>query len=41
MTQIALATEDALSEAIGEKLISEAGAGFEVGLRLRRNGFGY
>ena len=41
MRQIALATEDALSEAVGEKLIAEVKPPLEVGLRLRRDGFGY
>lgn len=41
MRCIALATEDALSEAVGEKLIAEVKPPLEVGLRLRRDGFGY
>lgn len=41
MTQITLATEDALSEAVGERLIDEQGAALEIGQRLRRNGSGY
>ena len=41
MRQIALATEDALSEAVGEKLIAEVKPPLQVGLRLRRDGFGY
>ena len=41
MTWITLATEDVLSEAVGEKLIAEAGPQLEVDLRLRRDGFGY
>ena len=41
MKHISLATEDALSEAVGEKLIAEVKPPLEVGLRLRRDGFGY
>lgn len=41
MNRIHLATEDELSEKIGECLISELGSDFEVGLRFRRGGFGY
>jgi hypothetical protein len=42
MMDVALATEDALSEAVGERLISDFASGrLAVSLRLRRNGFGY
>jgi hypothetical protein len=39
MAYVALATEDELSEAVGERLLREAG--FEVDMKLRRNGAGY
>lgn len=41
MNAIHLATEDELSESIGERLVSELGTGFQVDLRLRRGGYGY
>ncbi len=41
MSWITLATEDVLSEAIGEKLIDEQREHLKVSLRMRRNGFGY
>ena len=41
MLQVALATEDEVSEAVGSRLISEWGSRLEVGLRLRRGGYGY
>jgi len=37
--EIALATEDELSEAVGERLLEEAGA--TPSMKLRRGGFGY
>lgn len=39
--RIALATEDELSEAVGSRLVMEMGPNFEIGLRLRKGGFGY
>ena len=41
MCDVALATEDELSEVVGQKLVNDAGAGLTVTLRLRRGGFGY
>ena len=41
MLEVALATEDELSEVVGQKLVNDAGAGLTVTLRLRRGGFGY
>lgn len=41
MRNIVLATEDELSEALGEKLINEANDKLIVSLRLRKGGFGY
>jgi len=41
MRQIALATEDELSEAVGKRLISEVYRSFEVNLTFRKGGFGY
>lgn len=41
MKNIALATEDELSEVLGEKLIMEANATLKVTLKLRKGGFGY
>lgn len=41
MISIALATEDQLSEAIGERLIREANPSPLVGMKLRRGGSGY
>lgn len=41
MKWIALGTEDALSEAVGKKLIGELGGDFAVGPLLRRDGYGY
>jgi hypothetical protein len=40
MTRFAIATEDALSEAVAETLLAQAGIG-EVHARIRRSGFGY
>jgi len=40
MTAFAVATEDALSEAVAETLLEQVG-GHVVHQRLRRNGFGY
>lgn len=40
MTDFAVATEDALSEAVAETLLRQSG-GHVVHTRLRRNGFGY
>ncbi len=40
MTDFALATEDALSEAVAETMLRQSG-GHVVHTRLRRNGFGY
>ncbi len=39
--QIVLATEDELSEAVGMRLVTDAAPGYEVGLRLRKGGYGY
>jgi hypothetical protein len=41
MTSVALATEDELSEAIGERLLAGAAPGLQPDLKLRRGGFGY
>ena len=41
MTWVTLATEDALSEAVGDKLVSEHASHLHIAQRLRRNGFGY
>jgi hypothetical protein len=41
MPYIHIATEDALSEAVGLKLISTFLSGFDVGVMLRKNGNGY
>jgi hypothetical protein len=41
MLRIALATEDELSEAVGLRLVAEVAPALEVGLRLRRGGYGY
>lgn len=41
MRQVALATEDALSEAIGKRLVEDTAAPLAVTMLLRRNGFGY
>lgn len=41
MGQIALATEDEVSEAVGLRLVSEMGSKFDVSLRLRKSGSGY
>ena len=40
MTEFAIATEDALSEAVAETLLTQVG-GHRVEMRLRKNGFGY
>ena len=40
MTEFAIATEDALSEAVAETLLRQTG-GHVVQRRIRRNGFGY
>lgn len=41
MTLVALATEDALSEAIGQRLLLELPVVVTLNLLLRKNGFGY
>lgn len=41
MTWVTLATEDAVSEAVGERLIAEHGKVLFIGQRLGRRGFGY
>ena len=41
MAQVALATEDALSEAIGQRLVDETTGPLTISMFLRRNGFGY
>jgi hypothetical protein len=41
MQRISLATEDELSEAVGLRLVAEVSPALEVGLRLRRGGYGY
>lgn len=41
MRPVTLATEDELSEAIGQKLIEETHSDLTVAQRLRRGGFGY
>lgn len=41
MRNIVLATEDELSEYLGEKLIKDANTDLNVTLRLRKGGFGY
>lgn len=41
MRNIVLATEDELSECLGEKLIRDANTTLNVTLRLRKGGFGY
>ena len=41
MMSIALATEDQLSEAIGERLVRDFGKQLQIGSRLRRHGSGY
>lgn len=41
MSNVVLATEDELSETLGEKLIHEANSKLTVSLRLRKGGFGY
>lgn len=41
MRDVALATEDELSEVVGQKLVNDAGADLSVTLRLRRGGAGY
>jgi hypothetical protein len=41
MRQVHLATEDALSEAVGRRLILDLESGIEVGLQLRRGGNGH
>lgn len=41
MTPIALATEDALSESVGLRLLAEPSCGLRCESRLRRNGAGY
>jgi hypothetical protein len=41
MRDVALATEDELSEVVGQRLVNDAGADLTVTLRLRRGGFGY
>ena len=41
MRDVALATEDELSEAVGQRLVDDTGADLAITLRLRRDGFGY
>lgn len=41
MINIVLATEDELSESLGDKLIFEANKNLNVSMRLRKGGFGY
>ena len=41
MTLVALATEDELSEAVGKRLLIDAGYNLSPSPFLRRNGFGY
>ena len=41
MRDVALATEDELSEVVGQKLVNDAGTGLTVTLLLRRGGSGY
>ena len=41
MRQLALATEDAVSEAVGIRLVEDTGSDLTVTQRLRRGGFGY
>ncbi len=41
MTEIYIATEDALSEAVADRLVSEVNHGLHVAVRMRRNGNGY
>jgi hypothetical protein len=41
MTSVALATEDELSEAVGERLLAAAVHALRPDLKLRRGGFGY
>ncbi len=41
MTRICLATEDALSEAAAEKLLTASGRPIEIEQRLRKDGYGY
>ena len=41
MTWVTLATEDSLSEAVGERLIAEHRDALHIGQRLGRRGFGY
>lgn len=41
MRPLVLATEDALSEAVGQRMVQDAGSGLAVTQMLRRGGFGY
>lgn len=41
MTEIALATEDELSEVVGFRLVGEAGQNLQIGLKFRRSGQGF
>jgi hypothetical protein len=41
MVGLALATEDELSEVVGQKLVSDVGGDLMVTMQLRRGGFGY
>ena len=41
MRPVVLATEDALSEAVGQRIVEDAGSGLAVTQLLRRGGFGY
>ncbi len=41
MRPVVLATEDALSEAVGQRMVKDANSGLTVTQTLRRGGFGY
>jgi hypothetical protein len=41
MRPVVVASEDALSEAVGQRIIEDAGSGLAVTQRLRHGGFGY
>ena len=41
MRAVVLATEDALSETVGRRIVDDAGSGLTVSQSLRRDGFGY
>lgn len=40
MRPLVIATEDALSEAVGQRMVEDAGSGLVVTQLLRRGGFG-